>query len=257
MNKSGNSVTFRKSLGGFKKKDVVSYIAEENSKFNEIRAALNDEIQIYMTKVSELEEKLKYAEESALKTDNSHIETVERLKAAISERDAVISENTNEISRINSVSLSYEKEIEQLAEKVEQINTSIDELLCENENLRHENYELNEKNKLLAKEKNILESKLKNVGEKSSPINKVSADNISDISEKAIDAITLIKKDVKSYVTSCVDDFDAYSHEISSGIYKLLEDINLKCRQLDMKIKENRTVAAKNITEHFDKYENQ
>lgn len=315
MSDKKKAASFRSSLGGFNKKDVVDYITDENRRFSEDRADFEEKLKERDAEITELKEKLEAAEKSnyilkiAKDETSSKLNECTRLseqaeaalrdmtakyeqaladkETAEKERDnaaASIKNAIEESERLHALVDGCTAQIEKYTDRISELEASLqtlkngsndgksrnEELVRENEYLKRLYAQLQKKFEDTAAYVSNLEKKVYSLREaidKSSSASPVcrehigfdsgkSANSVSDISEKAINTIKAINSDVKEYMDSCVDEFDSYSHDVSSSICKLLEDINERCRQLDSRINEHRSNVSKNIDSRFGNYDN-
>lgn len=292
----GNNVkqkSFRSSIGGFNKKDVVEFITDENRKFSEEKARLSEEIESKERIVSELEAKVTslfnengMLRDEMLKTGEKLTSVVHSAEEYKQYAEKTISDLTASYSQLTSHTAEIEKERDNALSEVEKSNTEnahlkqaagenaktlakylkhIEELEAASDSskecsanvneLRGENEALRAIIAQLQENFNSASGYITQLEERLEELNSIyaqrDASNVSNVTEKAIDSIIAINDDVKDYMGSCVDEFDKYSQDITSGIAKLLEDMSDRCRKLETKIAESKNAAMKNIDLRF------
>lgn len=272
MKNNSSSPSFRNVLGGFKKSDVIAYIAEENKKFTDAENFYREEISNLQKRIEELEDISNAAEKDRASAEKRLNATIEELRVNIEERDRIIDEANGEAARYKALSESAESVRKAYVAEIENLKFTLGELTKENGKLKEENSSLSELNMSLADSKKLFENELEKANEKLSeleakadsrplraartlPSFSAEANEVSEVSTKAIRAIKSIKSEVEDYVTDCVGEFDSCSHDVSTGIYKLLAEINQRCKLLEARIEKSREKANYNINSHFDSFD--
>lgn len=282
MDGNNNGISFRTSLSGFNKNDVIQYISDENSRFAAERASLEERINDSLKKVSESEKRLFDVQRSFNDLVKIKDAEIEKTEAELREKDKIISElsdklaekNTeynsvlSETAKLRALLDSCEEQMKQYTERISVLEEGYssrqsddDSKLAEIDELKKENAYLKNKYVKLQSEYNSLREKLNSASESASggALRTGSAsersygkNNVEDISQKAIDTIKAINSDVKEYMDSCVGEFDTYSRDITVGISSLLEELAVRCRELNEKIRQHKAQVSDSIDVKFD-----
>lgn len=276
MKDSSNSPSFKNVLGGFKKSDVIAYITEENKKFSEAESNYKSKIAELQSQIDTLNTKLAEKENSITAEIEALTSTIDGLKTAITERDRAIEQSNETVAYYKAENDANSAKCETLKSELDILKSTIDETKKEYSNLSSINSELeaeigslvNERDSLLSARKKIedelikatdslsdLESKIKfsqNDKQPDEPCHALDTEDLNSVSYKAIHAIKSIKSEVEDYMSDCVGEFDSCSHDVSTGIYKLLSEINSRCKLLEARINKSREKASFNINSHFE-----
>lgn len=294
MDENTKTVSFRSSMGGFNKQDVIDYISEENRLFAEERASLEKRINEALTKNAETDRRIydiqrsfndliqlkdrEIAEKAAAlqKKDEEIASLNEKIALERSEYDAQLAE----LARLRAIIEGCNEQMKQYTERISILEsgynsreTDLSGTKAQMETLEKENDYLKRKYIQLQEEyTSLLErSKVQQVPTRTQsqqtrvPADyprrsgnagreKISDKEFQDISQKTIDTIKSINSDLRGYVDSCVGEFDSYTRDVTVGISKLLEDIALRCRDLDERIKRYKEEVSDNIDLKFTRF---
>lgn len=298
MDEKTKKFSFRNSIGGFNKSDVVEYISEENKRFADERAEMESRLEESRGKIEESERRLFDAQRSFNELVQIKEREIVRLGGVIGEKDKSIGELnsqltavtadrdalSDEVAKLRALLNGCNEQIKEYAERVETLESerasrasSDGEMSARTEDLKRENAYLKEKYIKLQNEYDALhtryESEAKAEPKKTGQHTAGRADcagrdkvksgkaavtrrkeDVEDISEKAIDTIKAINTDVRSYMNSCVGEFDTYTRDVTVGISKLLEEIAAKCRELEARISKNKSDVSDSIDSKFNDF---
>lgn len=126
MDKNVSDISFRTSLGGFNKQDVIRYISDANRRFVEAREMLEAKVAIAETKAansaSELAETRKYFQ-SEIKKKDAEIERLTKENAEISDNALGIA---NENEHLKELLRDCEQRLNDYNDKLVSIQSSIE-----------------------------------------------------------------------------------------------------------------------------------
>lgn len=323
MDKENGAFSFRRSMGGFKKEDVIAYISDENKRFMEEKASLEERIAEAELRLNEAQQKLvdqKLMFDVAINEKNEEIKTanskIEELNGRLENANAKEAALENENESLRALVKACEEQLGQYSEKIAAIEASAASIAHERqefENVKAENDYLREKYKALESEFRSLSDRLRVMenspstlsssretqddpfqrrgisvnskeGSRSGYIGQgagfkgesvVQGDNLpkgntdftkecgtaaskdpQEVTDKAISSIMAINQDVKRYMSSCVDEFDLYSRDVSSGLSQLAAEISERCKALDEKIRIHKQNVSRNIDSIYNGYNN-
>lgn len=218
---------FRKSMGGFKKEDVIKYISEENRKFADDRAALQARIDEEVAKSEAAAKKsseLQLYYELLLKKRADDIAEKDAAIASASERtekavaDAVAAakaEYEEKIASLNAkLAAAESREPERdtakedaLCAELEEARAKVDAIKAENEALKSENEALKAENDALKAECDELKSKYEEA---------LAAVPVTD--DGAVEELKALNEELQTKNDELKAEFDALKEELENAV---------------------------------------
>ena len=217
---------FRKSMGGFKKEDVIKFISEENRKFAEDRAALqskideevakseaaakkSSELQLYYElllkkRADDIAEKDAAIASASEKTEKAVADAVAEAKA---EYDGKIAELGAKLAEAESREPERDTAKEEsLAAELEEAKAKAEALKAENEALKAENEALKAENDALKAEAEELKAKYEEA---------LAAVPVTD--DEAVEELKALNEELKAKNDELKAEFDALKEEVENA----------------------------------------
>lgn len=169
MDKSRAGFSFRKSMRGFNKDDVVQYISEENKRFMQEKTAIEEKLSEAEWHIADMARKLEEQKEyfeNLLKEKEEELNAAKESAAAagnlLSEAEAKASEVSAENERLHALVKGCEEQLSQYSERITEFEVAFaaqqaDKQECER--VKSENEYIREKYKSLESEFQILSAK--------------------------------------------------------------------------------------------------
>jgi len=169
MDKSRAGFSFRKSMRGFNKDDVVQYISEENKRFMQEKTVIEEKLSEAEWHIADMARKLEEQKEyfeSLLKEKEEELNAAKEEAAAagnmLSEAEAKASEASAENERLHALVKGCEEQLSQYSERITEFETAFAAQQSDRqefERVKAENEYIREKYKALEGEFQILSAK--------------------------------------------------------------------------------------------------